>query len=298
MNLYHPRYWPSWIGVALLRLLAYVPYATACRLGRGLGRLIQRLGGSRRRIARRNLELCFPELDDSARERLLHAHFEVLGVGLFEIAHAWWGKDADLRPLVEISGLENLQAAAARGKGVLLLSAHFTSLEIGGRFLSMHMQFDAMYRQSDNPVFEWLLSRNRGRFCGEIIPRDSTKQMLRRIRAGHIVWYAPDQNTQRKKAVFPTFFGHIAATTPATHKLARLTGAAVVPFMAVRKDNDEGYRLVLEPPLDDFPTEDAVLDTQRINDILERWVRTYPEQYLWIHRRFRTRPTLEEPRMY
>ncbi|MCB1801342.1 MAG: LpxL/LpxP family Kdo(2)-lipid IV(A) lauroyl/palmitoleoyl acyltransferase [Gammaproteobacteria bacterium] len=298
MNLYHPRHWPSWIGVGMLRQLARVPYPLACRLGRRLGRLLRRVARSRERIARRNLELCFPELDDGAREILLARHFELLGISLFEVAQAWWAPRERLESLVEISGLEHLQKASENGKGVLLLSAHFTSLEISGRLLSLHAPFDAMYRQSMNPVIEWAMARGRRSFCDDIIPRDAVKQMLRRVRGGHTVWYAPDQNTQRKKAVFPTFFGHTASTTPATHKLARMTGAAVVPFMAVRKDDDSGYRLVIEPPLQGFPGNDALTDTQRINDIIERWVRAYPEQYLWIHRRFRTRPTPEEPRLY
>lgn len=298
MNLYHPRNWPTWIGVGVLRMLALLPYPLACRLGRWLGRLVRQFARSRERIARRNLELCFPEFDNAAREHLLRQHFELLGISLFEVALAWWGARGRLEPLVEIKGLEHLRAASERGKGVLLLSAHFTSLEISGRLLSFHAPFDAMYRQSENPVIEHAMATGRRSFCDDIIPRDAVKQMLRRVRAGHTVWYAPDQNTQRKKAVFPTFFGHAASTTPATHKLARMTGAAVVPFMAVRKPGDSGYLLLIEPALEDFPSDDVLADTQRVNDIIERWVREYPEQYLWIHRRFRTRPTPEEPRLY
>lgn len=298
MKLYHPRHWPSWIVVGVLRLLAFVPYPAACRSGRILGRLLRRIAKSRERVARRNLELCFPDIDGDTCEALLAEHFELLGISLFEVALAWWAPRERLESLVEIRGLEYLQQASEKRKGVLLLSAHFTSLEISGRLLSLHAPFDAMYRQSENPVIEWAMARGRRSFCDDIIPRDAVKQMLRRVRGGHTVWYAPDQNTQRKKAVFPTFFGHAASTTPATHKLARMTGAAVVPFMAVRKDDDSGYRLVIEPSLADFPGADALVDTQRVNNIIERWVQEYPAQYLWIHRRFRTRPTQDEPRIY
>ena len=142
------------------------------------------------------------------------------------------------------------------------------------------------------------MASSRARGCGELIPRHAAKLVLRRLRDGHIVWYAPDQNTQRKKSVFVRFFGHLASTTPATHKLARLTGAKVVPFMAARKPSGSGYRLIIEPALEDFPTDDVITDTQRVNDIIERWVREYPEQYLWIHRRFRTRPAGDDAKIY
>lgn len=254
--------------------------------------------GRRARIAARNLELCFPELPAGERERLLEAHFQSLGISLFEIPFSWWGTDRRFESLAEISGLEHLTEAADAGRGVLLLSAHFTCLEIGGRLLTRHVDFDAMYRPSDNPLLEYVISRRRSEGCGELIPRHAAKRVLRRLRSGRIVWYAPDQNTQRKKSVFVRFFGHLASTTPATHKLSRLTGAKVVPFLAVRKPDGSGYRLVIESALENFPTDDVIADTQRVNDIIERWVREYPEQYLWIHRRFRSRPPSEDQQIY
>jgi len=297
-GLLHPRHWPAWIGIGLLRLLVVLPHPWLMRLGRGLGGLARRLLPRRVAIAHRNLALCFPELDRDERERLVREHFASLGMAVFEIPLAWWGSDSRLEGLAEISGLDKLEAAAAEGKGVLLLSAHFSCLDIGGRFLGRHADMDAMYRPSNSPVVEHVMSRSRARHCGAIIQRDETKKLLRRLRAGHTVWYAPDQNTQRKKAVFVKFFGQMASTTPATHKLARITGARVVPFQTVRRSDAGGYRLTLEPALEDFPTEDVEADTQRINDIIERWARQDPEQYLWIHRRFRTRPQTTDPKIY
>ena len=296
--LWHPRYWPLWLGFGVLRVVAQLPYGFLYRLGRSLGGLARRFASGRARIAARNIELCFPELDADARERLLAKHFESLGISLFEIPFTWWGSERRFDSLADISGLENLTEAFGAGKGVLLLSAHFTCLEIGGRLLVRRVQFDAMYRPSENPVVEHVMSSARKKGCDVLIPRRAAKRVLRRLRTGHTVWYAPDQNTQRKKSVFVKFFGHLASTTPATHKLACLTGARVVPFLAVRKPDGSGYRLVLEPALQDFPSDDPVADTQRINDIIERWVRQYPDQYLWIHRRFRTRPSRDDPKMY
>lgn len=297
-RLLYPRHWPAWIGIGLLRVIIILPHPWLMGLGRKLGYLAWRLFPRRVAIAHRNLDLCFPELDSSERERLVRAHFASLGMAAFEIPLAWWGSDSRFAGLAEISGLENLQAAADHGKGVLLLSAHFSCLDIGGRFLGQHFEFDAMYRPSNSPVVEHVMSRSRARHCATIIQRDELKKLLRSLRAGHAIWYAPDQNTQRKKAVFVRFFGHMASTTPATHKLAKMTGARVVPFQTVRKTDGSGYRLTLEPALDDFPSEDVEADTQRVNEIIERWVKDDPEQYLWIHRRFRTRPETTDPRIY
>lgn len=296
--LWHPVHWPAWLGFALLRAIVLLPYAALQGIGRPCGRLARHLLPGRARIAARNLELCFPDLDADARERLLVRHFESLGVALFEIPFTWWAGWDRVNRLADISGLEHLQRAAAEGRGVLLLSAHFTSLEMGGRLLLRHAGFDALYRPSNNPVVEHVMANARRRGCGELIPRDAAKKVVRSLRNGRTVWYAPDQNTQRKKSVFVTFFDHFASTTPATHKLARMTGARVVPFLVVRKADGSGCRLLIEPPLEDFPSDDVVADTQRVNDIIERWVRAYPEQYLWIHRRFRSRPPSEPQKIY
>jgi len=297
-QLLHPRYWLAWLGLGLLRLVSLLPYSFLLGFGRVLGRTALHLGGTRRRVAERNLERCFPDLTIEDRAELLRRNFESLGMSVFEIGLAWWADSSRLERLADIEGLENLQKAAGQGKGVLLLSAHFTCLELGGRLLSHRFAFDAMYRPTKNPVVGYVMERGRERSCRQIIPREALKALLRSLRGGHAVWYATDQNTQRKKAVFVKFFGHIASTTPATAKLVGMTGAQVVPFLAVRKSDGSGYRLVLEPALQDFPTGDVEADTQRINDIIERWVRKYPEQYLWIHRRFRTRPSREDPPFY
>jgi KDO2-lipid IV(A) lauroyltransferase len=237
-------------------------------------------------------------MDQDNRERLQKAHFASLGMALLEMPLAWWGSRAQMAKLGELEGLEHLEAAAAEGRGVLLLSGHFTCLEIAGRILMDNFLYHPMYRRMNNPVVEYVVSRKRSTYGVTTIPRNDVKRVIRTLRAGETIWYAPDQNIQRKKAVFVTFFGHLAATTPATHKLARMTGARVVPFMAVRKPDGSGYRLRLQPALKNFPSEDMEADTQLINNIIEVWVREYPEQYLWIHRRLKTRPSPDDPGLY
>jgi len=298
LGLLHPRHWPAWVAFGLLRLVILLPYPVLVRLGAGLGRLAVPLARGRAAIARRNLELCLADLDTAAREQLLREHFASLGIALMEFGLAWWGSDRQLAGLAEIQGLENLEAAAQAGKGVLMLSHHVTCLELGGRLLARHFPFAAMYRPAKNPVVCHLMEKGRERACSEIIPRDEVKRVIRSLRRGNAVWYAPDQNISRGRGVFVDFFGHKAATTPASSRLAAMTGAKVVPFKVARKVDRSGYLLTLEPALEGFPTDDLEADTRRINEIIERWVREYPEQYLWIHQRFRTRPSKSDPPFY
>ncbi|WJW75265.1 LpxL/LpxP family Kdo(2)-lipid IV(A) lauroyl/palmitoleoyl acyltransferase [Thiohalobacter sp. IOR34] len=289
-----PRFWPLWSGLGLGWLVAQLPYRWQMRLGRGLGALLFHTARRRRHIARTNLRLCFPELDEAARERLLRSNFAALGMGVVETAMSWWTPDARLRPLARIEGLEHLRAALAQGRGVILLSAHFMTLEIGGRLLALEAPFHVLYREHKNPLFERVMRRARERHFEKAIPRDDMRGFLRSLKANMPVWYAPDQNYGREHSIFVTFFGIPAATISATHRLARISGAPVVPFFPERLADDAGYRLRLLPALADFPSGDEAADTQRINDLIEAEIRRIPEQYLWVHRRFKTRPEGEK----
>ncbi len=296
--LLHPRYWPAWLGAGLLRASIWLPYGWRLALGRGLGRGLMPLLGRRRRIAERNLALCFPELDAAERADLLRRHFESAGIALFEIPTSWWAPDAHFNGLDHVQGLEHLQRAQEQGRGVILLSCHFTLLEISNRLLLRHAPFYGVYRKHKHPVIEWITAGSRERHCGKAIPRHAVREVIRSLKGNHAVWYAPDQNTSRKEGVFVDFFGIPASTNSGTARLAKLTGARVVPFYAARRDDGSGYDLILEPPLADYPSGDLRADTQRINDLIERWVRQNPAQYLWLHRRFGTRPRPEDPPMY
>ena len=293
-----PRHWPTWLGAGLLRILAItLPVDALIALGRRLGALSLPFAGRRRGITEINVGLCFPTLSEAERQDLVRRHFESLGAAIFEFCLGWWAPDARLEDRVRVEGLENLRAAFARGKGVILLSAHFTTLEIGGRFLAMHtrgLPLNAMYRRSDNPVVERVLRERRRRQFGEPIGRDDVRAMLRALKNNEAVWYAFDQNYKARNKVFAPFFGVAAATNTATSRLAQATGAAVVPFFTHRLPGDAGYVQRLDPPLADFPSGDLVADATRLNALIEGWVREAPEQYLWSHRRFKTRPNGEE----
>lgn len=299
-SLLHPRYWGVWFALGLLRLTVWLPYRSAMGLGRMIGRLACRLAHRRRRIAEINLQLCFPERDDAWRAGTLRRHFESLGMALIETGFCWWASERKLWPLRYIQGQEYLREAVERGKGVLLLSAHFTSVEMGGRLLLLDTPIDVMYRPHDNPVFEHVMGGSRDRISEKAIPKEAVRDLLRSLKGGRVVWYAPDQKASGldKGSIFVKFFGQTAATKTATAKLATMSGAAVVPFKAVRRDDGHGYDLRIEPMLEDYPSGDEVADTQRINDILEGWIRENPEQYLWVHRRFQWQPDRSAPTPY
>ncbi len=256
------------------------------------------LARKRRRFASINLELCFPELGEEERRKLLRMHFKSLGIGVLESIWLWWASEPQLRGLAHIRGLEHLEATRAQGRGVIALSAHFTSLEMGATMLSLFVPTRFMYRPHRNPVLDRFIYERRMRWTDKSMRRDDARGMIRSLRDGKVVWYAQDQNTSRKEAVFVKFFGQTASTNSATARLAGLTGAAIVPYCTVRREDGSGYDLILEPALENFPSGDIEADTQRINDLIERWVRQYPDQYLWVHRRFRTRTNRSDPSPY
>jgi Kdo2-lipid IVA lauroyltransferase/acyltransferase len=285
--MFHPRYWPTWLALGILRVFEPLPFAFLVWLGRRIGGLLARLPLGFVRIARRNLELCFPELALDERERILREHFRSLGIGLFETAISWWSSDARIRRLTQLEGEEHLRAALARGRGAILLSAHFTALEIGARALCARIPASIMYRPTRNLVLERFLARNRSRQAKRAIPRDDVRTLITALKNNEPVWYAPDQAYRKKGAEMVQFFHLPAATNTATSRLARMTGAAVLPYFPERLPGSRGYRMMIQPMLENFPTDAPAADARRFNELIEAQVRRSPEQYLWIHRRFK-----------
>ena len=284
-----PRTWLAWLGIGAMALLARLPWPLQRGLGRALGSPLRLLLGERRRIAARNLALCFPALDDAARASLLRQHFAALGIGLFEFARAWWGSVATLRHGLQVEGLEHIAAARTGGRGVIVISGHFTTLEICGRLLCDHVPLAGMYRPHAQAAMEWAVKRGRLRYAAAMFGRDELRPALRHLKQGGLLWFAPDQDTRRGDSVFVPFFGRPASSLTSTHQLARLSGAAVLAFAHERRA-DGGYTLRLSPAFADFPSEDAVADTARVMAAIEAMVRAAPAQYLWIHRRFKRQP--------
>ncbi|HCB14939.1 MAG TPA: hypothetical protein DEP36_15430 [Gammaproteobacteria bacterium] len=293
-----PRYWPIWLGLGAMKLMAALPFRWQLALGGWIGHWIGRIARRRYQIARINLERCFPEWSAFQRKALLDAHFASLGIGLFETAMAWWASDEKLRSLARVKGEEHLKQALARGKGVILLTGHFTTLELGARFITWQQPFHAMYRPHKNRLYEAVMRRERERRSGlPPLPHEDLRGLLRAFKQGRAVWYAPDQNHGRRNSVFVPFFGIPACTITATSRLAALSGAAVVAYFPRRLPGTAGYEVVILPALENFPSGDIVADTERINTLLEKHIRQIPEQYLWVHRRFKTQPP-GEPNFY
>ncbi len=277
--------------VILVQTIVRLPYRWVLAAGGALGALVRLLSPRRARIARVNLALCFPGLTTAAREDLLRRHFRALGIGVLETGMAWCLPDHRLTGLIkEVQGMEHLQRARAEGKGVILLSAHVTSTELGVRLLNLLTPVHPMYREHENPVLRALMHDSFKPHFEHVIPRDAVRSMLKSLREGNAVWYAPDQNYRGVNHIFVPFFGIAAATNAATSRFARMGDALVIPYFPQRLPQGRGYRLALMPPLENFPGASEEDDCMRINAIIEDEVRQAPEQYLWVHRRFKTRP--------
>ncbi|MDQ2972796.1 MAG: lipid A biosynthesis lauroyl acyltransferase, partial [Pseudomonadota bacterium] len=265
-----PRHWPAWLGVCALRLLVLLPYRAILRLGAINGALLSPLLRERRRVVARNLELCFPDMDAISRERLRRAALRDMGVMLGEFALGWLASDRKLARLpVHIEGLEHLETLRAQGRGALLIGGHFSHLELCARLISRRLAIAGMYRRMDSQVFEWIVLRARLDYADAMFDKDELLATVKYLKRGGIVWYAPDQDMRGKNAVYAPFFGIPASTITATHHLARLSNAAVIPFFH-RRLPDGGYALRLEAPLQNFPSNDVIADTARVNAVIER----------------------------
>lgn len=282
-----PRYWPTWFGIGVLRLLCLLPLAWLLGLGSALGRCAGRVMPSRRAVVLTNLALCFPEKSEAEREALCDEHFAALGAGIFEAGLAWFASDARLRSLGRVEGLEHLDRVLAQGQGALLLTGHFTTLELGARFLVLEGRpFHAMYRPINNALIDYCMHRWReARSKLPALPKDDLKKLVRALRDGRCIWYAPDQSLAKRGTAEVPFFGVAVPTITATSRLAQLGRAAVVPYFP-RRENGR-YVVTIYPALENFPGVDEVQDATRVNQQIEFGVRAAPAQYFWVHRRFK-----------
>jgi KDO2-lipid IV(A) lauroyltransferase len=291
-----PRYWPTWIGLLALRLLGFLPLPVLSALGAVLGELLYIALPRRRHITAVNLRACFPERTRGARRRLARAHFRSMAAATMTIPLVWWGSAARLDRLVQLRGEEHFKQAQAGGRPVLLLSAHFVGIEMGGVTLSRHYPVLDMYKRPRNELIHYFLRRRRRRFGGRLVERrEGIKPVIRAIQQGVVFLYLTDQDQGLKGAVFAPFFGIQTATVAGLSRIAALTNAVAVPcFMRVLPWG-RGYEVIFLPALENYPTDDEVADTARMNRIIEDAVRGMPEQYFWSHRRFKTRPVGEAP---
>ncbi|MFT7234850.1 MAG: KDO2-lipid IV(A) lauroyltransferase [Methylophagaceae bacterium] len=293
----HPRFWPSWLGLGLMRLSVYLPVRLQMLSGRLIAWLTTPLTSDRRKVSKRNIELCFPEMTEQEQTDLVDENMRTMGMLLIETALSWWASDRSLEKRVRYEGLEHIEAGLAKGRGVILLTGHFTSMELGGRLIMLKKPCYVMFRQLKNPLFNAVMVQLRTHHSEGVVLQEEPRAMIRALRKNKIVWYAPDQDYGRKLSIFAKFFGVTAATVPATARMAKISGAAVVLFVP-RRQSDGSYTLTLSPALEDFPTGGDVDDAQRINDLIEKEVRVSPEQYYWVHRRFKTQPEGKKGSLY
>ena len=281
-----PRYWLTWLGLGVLRGVELLPFAAQCRLATGLGLLIRCLPLAYVRIAERNIALCLPQLSAAKRGNLLRRHCRSLGMGLCETATTWWSSDARVGRLATVEGLEHLQSALAKGHGAILIGGHFTTIEIATRILGTVVPMNVVYRSTKNALLSHIMHAS---FCrhGRPIRHDDIRAMIRALKNNEAVWYAPDQSYRNKGAAMVKFFGIPAATTTATSRLARISGAAVLTYFPERLPGTAGYRVVIGPPFEGYPGTDPVEDAERFHAQLEAQILKFPEQYLWVHRRFK-----------
>ena len=292
-----PRAWPAWIAVGVGWLISRLPLSAVFALGGAFGRLAHAISSSRRHIAETNLRLCFPEMSDAERAELVRANFVHTTLGAIEVMLPWLNPKRDLSPNIDVIGAEHYEAARDEGRGVLVLACHFTTMDVISQPLSRLGTFDVMYRYNKHPVWEWLQVSGRKRYFDGVVERQDTRQVLKRLRAGRSIWYAADQDYGAKVSVFAPFFGVSAASITATARFAKLNDSPVVMMTTHRDLTRKRWAIEFHPALTDYPTGDDVADATRINQLIEGFVRQAPEQYLWVHKRFKTRPE-GEPSLY
>jgi len=286
----------SAIAIGFLWLVHFLPLRIVAALGNGLGSVGFLLMGPRRKVVRVNLEKCFPGLSVEQRERLARAHFRVFFRSVLERGILWWAPRARLERLIRVEGLENL--ARLRGKPAIILAPHFVGFEAAIMRLTMEFPVSGMYATQSDALADRVALAGRARFGGELMPRQSgVWGAIQVLRAGGFYFYLPDMDYGRKHSIFVPFFGVQTATVPALSQMAKRTGAAVVPCTTRILPGGAGYLVRLEPAWSGFPSDDPVADTRRMLAFIEERARDMPEQYYWVHKRFKTRPE-GEPSFY
>ena len=283
---WHPEQFATLFGVVCFRLLNLLPWPVVRGFGKALGLLCYHLIPIRRHVVEVNLRLAFPKLDEAARRQLAKDHYKSVGLGLVETCRAWWGPMSAVKYRIE--GLEHLEAALAKGRGALMLTAHMTTLEICGRMMVDARPFGCFYRDPNNPVIASFMRKRREEEMSIAVHFDDLRGLVRALKGGHALWYAPDQSKRTKLSEILPFFGEPAITNTATSRIAQMSGCPVVPFVGYRKA-DGSYVVTIHPAVDNFPSGDHTADSVRINHVVESLIMNAPDQYLWMHKRYKAR---------
>ena len=281
------------VAIFLLWLVHFLPLPFLARLGRGLGLLIYAFVRERRQVALTNLRLCFPAWDEGERRRVARAHFQAFGRAFIEHGLLWWSSKARLQRLIRVEGLEHWQAVL--GRPVIWLAPHFVGLDMGGTRIITEWRGVSVYSRQKDPLLNRVLLRGRTRFVEPVLfsRQDGIRPVVRAVRQGLPLYYLPDMDLGGRDSIFVPFFGVPAATVTALARIARLANAVVVPAVTRQLPGGAGYVLRFYPAWTAFPTDDVAADVRRMNAFIEERVREMPEQYFWLHKRFKTRPAGE-----
>lgn len=288
--LLNPLLIPAWLGLGMLWVITRFPSQWQFKLGKGLGYVLYLFPSELKSITRINLKLCYPHLSEKEQQQLAKKSFASVGLGIVEAAMAWWIPDKKLTSLYQLHGIDNVTKAFAKGKGILLVAPHSTCIEMVGRLLGMRYTFGVMYTPHKKPFIQFIHDRFRKKHYVNYIPRQKIRQLLRSLQNNMAIWYAYDIDGGRKRSLFAPFFGIPTASLTAVSRLLDLSGATVVPVRYYRNDHKFSYDVFLDPPLENFPTDDPVADLTYLNSLLENAIRKKPEQYVWQYKRFKTRP--------
>lgn len=282
--------------VFLLWLLHFLPFPLLALLGRRFGDVLYLVARHRRKVASINLQWCFPELDGQQRRQMLKMHFQALGRSLLERSLFWWGSQERLQHLIHMSGEEKIRAQLEAKRPVILLAPHFVGLDAGGVAITTRFDIVSIYAAQASPVFNRLLLRGRSRFGNQLLlsRQDGARATVKAMKAGRPFYYLPDLNARRRDSIFVPFFGIPTATITGLSRLARAADAAVLPCLTRMLPDGQGYAVEIGDAWENFPTHDVEADTERMNAWIESAIRTMPEQYYWVHRRFKTRPVGEK----
>lgn len=294
-----PKYWLTWLGVFILYSISWLPYKFQLGMGRMLGRLLYKIGSKRKHVANVNLKLCFPEMEEQERNRILKKNFENTGIALFETGMGWWWPDWRVKRKFKVTGLEHIQNAKDSGHNIYILGMHYLSAEMIGRGFGLNHPSVVFYRPHNNQLMEFFQYRGRGRSNKYMLGKKDVKGLIKAIRDGETCLYLPDQDYGRNRSVFVPFFAvKETASTTGTLIFARQKNTKTFMLIPQRLDDGSGYTVEITPPLDNFPTEDDITDVTRVNHEVEKAVLRKPEQYMWLHRRFKTRPDPNSPSLY
>lgn len=289
-SIYHPKYCFSWLSILIFRCIVALPFNIQIFIGQKLGHLIYRFSSRRRHVVETNIKLCFPELNIMEQQKLINNIFAQNSVGFFEIASAWWATKEDLVGRYEINGLDYIKQAQKDGFGILLIGAHYTHLDLCGTMISQVIPLDIVYRKNDNPVFEKIITNGRKRFFDEVLDRSELRAIVQRLRDGRTVWYTPDQDFGGKHSIFAPFFGINASTITTPARLLAMGNAKPIAVNFYRDPHSNKYHINFKLIDTTFPTGDDYQDACLLNRSIEKDIRQQPDQYMWVHRRFKTRP--------